>query len=231
MSNSIRPLSGKRSKGRKPKPQSNQQAVSKYAGDAYSLAVRTAQGLNAVRRLINIEVKDFNNTLGIQPSSTWTFINFSPIAQGLTDGARVGNSIKLQSLFFAAYIELYPGVTTDNAVRFMLLRDHENAGAAPTSAIFQYPAALYQLTTPLTSIAEKRFTVVFDETVNIACNGDKSAFFKYSSSANQHIKFRGTDATDASAAEGSLWFATCADNNAVNSPAIYGTWRLRYTDD
>ena len=58
-------------------------AVGEYFGDAWSLAKRTASGLNEIRKLINVEEKDLET---VQASAgfdtTGTVYSLSTIAQG-----------------------------------------------------------------------------------------------------------------------------------------------------
>jgi len=73
---------------------SQEQAVGKYFGDAWSLAKRTATGLNEIRKLINVEEKVIQtDNASATFNTTGTVYSLSTVVQGTDYDERVGNSI------------------------------------------------------------------------------------------------------------------------------------------
>jgi len=69
-------------------------AVGEYFEDAWSLAKRTATGLNEIRKLINIEEKNLETLVSATAFDTnGTVYSISTVAQGTDYTQRVGDSI------------------------------------------------------------------------------------------------------------------------------------------
>jgi hypothetical protein len=208
-----------------------QEAVGKFAGDAYSLARRSIAGLNQLRRLINIETKRAIIEQNLNPITTPAIACLSSLAQGLTDGARVGNSIRLQHLSFQAQLQLNLNYTNPCFVRVLIVRDNENSGSAPTATqILGDPAAQYNVISQLNYLSKKRFAVLYDTTQFLDLRGPTGSVLMYNAAHPGHINFRGTDGTDASMAEGSIWLLICSTTD-TNSPGLRFRWTIDYTDD
>lgn len=203
-------------------------AVATYASDAWSLAKRTAIGLNEIRKFINIETKfvDVNGNDTSAQAGTVTYLN--PIAQGTNLSDRIADSIRVQGLWFAAAAAVN---TNNSSLRIIIVKDNENGGAAPAgSDILQNAGGAGAALSAYNYINRDRFTIVFDELMVLNTVSPPTDCLKYESSLNFHIKFRGTGATAASAAEGSLWLVTLTDL-AATQPTLRYTMRVLYTDD
>ena len=210
-------------------------AVGEYAQDAYSLGVRTWKGLNAIRKLVNIEFKRFDiNANGSTTSQAGSAYQLSQIAQGTDNGQRVGNSLRCQRLSFRAHI-LINGSATRSAVRAIIVRDLENTGSAPAGSDVLTSAggancvtSNYAYTTHGIGTLPGRFTILFDETVTLSITGNQNALFKLDLPMSQHIRYSGSGATHTK--EGSLWLLLFC-NEATNTATIDWNANLLYTDD
>ena len=108
-------------------------SVGRYFGDAWSLAKRTAVGLNEIRKLINIEEKILETTGSSLIFDTTGIIQpISRIAQGLDYTNRVGDSIKMQHIEVRGRIFKH-ATATSSVMRIMLVRDLDGAGTIPTT--------------------------------------------------------------------------------------------------
>jgi hypothetical protein len=216
---------------RKPRKQRNKQTdgVGQYASDAWSLAKRTAVGLNEIRKLINIETKFFDFYTNTTFSTT-SITNISLMAQGLTSTTRVGDSIRLQHI--EGSFQLVANSNSAGArCRITVIRDLDNAGTAPTSLLV-YQNDTTQPACMVTSMKFnelERFSVLFDE-VLVVCNGTFSATSHFSMAHNGHVKFLGAGATAADAGKGSV-FLLITTSEAANLPTVTAYTRIMYTDD
>lgn len=217
--------------GRKPKGGSNQRNVEKFAGDAYSLAARAVSGLQQIRKLINIETKVFDLDTGSASVSTTPTITYaSGVAQGTDIGGRVGDSIKVQQLSFIGRVAMNSSATF-SCIRVMLIRDMENAGAAPASAdIFETVSGAVTTRSPLNYLNRKRFSALYDNFLTLDVATAYSQPLRLSVPLDRHIGYRGTGATASAAAEGSLWWVFVSDE-ATNTPTVALYLQMLYTDD
>jgi hypothetical protein len=203
--------------------------VGEYASDAWSLAKRTAIGLNEIRKLINIETKFFD--YAVNTTYTTTSVNhLTNMAQGLTSTTRVGDSIKLQHIEFSASV--VTNVASAGArVRITLVRDLMCQGTVFIGS------DLYQDTSsqPATIVSafkfneKDRFSILYDEVLTV-CNGTFAQSSYYSAPHAGHVKYLGTTATNPSIGNGALFIAiTCSE--AANVPTVSAYCRVMYTDD
>lgn len=215
----------KRGKARK---STNQDHVSKFAGDAYSLASRAVAGVNAIRKLINIETKfvDFISIGSV--TSTPTVVYLTALPQGTDVSFRVGDSIRLQGLQYTLFASGDPTNTISVYVRVLLVRDNANNGA--------FPATTDVLSSQLRSafpnwLNKDRFNILMDEVAVFQLPaGPPTEVRRGSISLNGHVKYRGTTNGVASAAEGSI-FLMAFSASTVLPPQLTFEFRMKFTDD
>jgi hypothetical protein len=198
------------------------------------LAKRTAVGLNEIRKLINVEHKfvDVNDTSASTRNGTVTLL--SPIAQGDNISEREGDSIKVQSLELYGGVFRDPASTSNEGVRVLIVRDLQNAGAAPTAAdILQAVGTAYA---PYQAIdflngsdLNKRFTIVYDE-LTFVDTYHPTQMLSMKTNHDCHVFFRGTGSTVASSGNGTYFLVVVSDA-ATNSANFYFSSRLRFTDN
>jgi len=231
MNSTLKKRGGRGKRGRR--SDTTKAEVSKFAGDAYSLAERAYRGVNHVLKLINIETKYLDMTaVGASMSNAAPVVTYlSSLAQGVNVSERVGDSLKLQGIYFG--FSIYPTVTTPIAAcRVVLIRDHENAGASPAWAdVFNGGAVPYQLA-PRNWFNTKRFSVLVDEALVINPTSFDGVNRALNISLSGHVKYRGTAAAVASAAEGSLFLIYWSSVAVLaQQPVMDWSFRMLYTDD
>jgi hypothetical protein len=235
MNNSIVTVNKRTRKGRgRPGKQAKPDAVGQYASDAWSLAKRTAYGLNEIRKLINIETKFLDtNTTSYTVTTTGSMQPISQIAQGLTSANRVGDSIRIQ------HIELRGRVTvstaaTNSLVRVMLVRDLDGYGTAPTVAdVLEVNASVGAPLSPERFQKRERFSILFDELIAVqsaTSSGCSSVPFTFMTTHQGHILYLGTTAASASDGKGSIYLVAVSDET-VNTPTVAFVSRILFTDD
>lgn len=223
-----------RNKGRKGNkgnaPGSTAMAVGRYTEDAISLARRTAQGLNEIRKMINTEKKYLDTPASGNCTQAGTVVSVNLIAQGMDLNNRVGDSVKIQDM--KLFFTLAVGAANSN-VRVVLFRDLENQGTLPLgSDIFSDAggagAAVSQYN--FVNTQAPRFSILYDELYSLNILQEVSATGVYQASHRGHIRFRGTTGATASLAEGSLFLVFFTDV-AATLPTYRFNFRLEYTDD
>lgn len=206
-------------------------SVGKYFGDAWSLAKRTAIGLNEIRKLVNIETKicEVSGTGGM--SQAGSILSISTMAQG-TDyiNNRVGNSIKLQRIEFRAGVYKDPAATATFA-RLIVFRDLDGYGTVPVPGdVLQTLGANTAPFSPKDYLNRNRFSILYDELLTVNSSGDSSTVVDFEMNHEGHILYLGTTATAASNGKGSLYYLVCS-NEPVNTPSYFFYSRIYYTDD
>jgi hypothetical protein len=215
----------KRGAGRK---LTNKDHVSKFAGDAYSLASRAVAGVNAIRKLINIETKFADYNINGFVTTTPTVLYASALTQGVDVSNRVGDSIRLQGLSYAFRVTGDPTAAVYSSVRLLIVRDNENVGATPAVTDILVSQSV---TSSLNWFTTSRFNVLLDEVVGFVANtGSLTDFRRGTISQHGHVKFRGTSNAVGSAAEGSI-FILAFSNVVALPPSLLLDFRVTYTDD
>ncbi len=205
-------------------------SVGKYFGDAWSLAKRTAVGLNEIRKLINIEEKILET---VQSSTgfdtTGTVYPISQIAQGLDYTNRVGDSIKMQRIVVRWRI-FKASAATASLCRIILFRDLDGYGTAPaTSDVLQTVGSATAPLTPIDFLNRKRFSIIRDELYDVNSTGDSTYTGVWDLAHEGHVMYLGTTAAAASNGKGSVYILVVSDE-ATNVPTIAFSSRIVFTD-
>ncbi len=206
-------------------------SVGKYFGDAWSLAKRTAVGLNEIRKLINIEEKDLETIqASVAFDTTGTIYSLSTVAQGTDYNTRVGDSIKMQRIT-VRYRLFKNSSATASMCRVILFRDLDGYGTAPTTAdVLQTVGSATAPLTPPDFLNRKRFAIIRDELVDLNSTGDSSYSGVWDLAHEGHVLYLGTTAAAASNGKGSVYMLALSDE-ATNTPTIAFSARIVFTDD
>ncbi len=223
----------RRTKRRKqPKTMSeNAQAIGTYADDAWSLAKRTASGLNQLRKFINIEVKYFDTSGSGLIDYNGLVSCISQTAQGMDINNRIGDSIRLQRICYRA------DWTTDSAAlwagcRVIIFRDLAQSGTAPTAAqVLATVGSIHATDSPYNSLYLQRFAILHDETLSVSNVGIAQDFSFYEAPHGGHVRYLGTAGAAASNGLGSVYVLHITDRVTSLLPTVTWTSRIEYTDD
>lgn len=158
----------------------------------------------------------------------------TPIPQGDNISEREGDSIKVQSIELSGGFFRDPASTSNEAVRMMVIRDLQNAGASPTAAdILQAVGTAYAPFQPIDFLngndLNKRFTVVFDH-LTFVDPYHPTQIVDFKSNHDCHVFFRDTGSTVSSSGNGTYFLVVLSDA-AANSANFYFTSRIRFTDN
>lgn len=221
---------------RNKRTRTNDNSVGTYVGDAWSLAKRTALGLNEIRKLINVEQKyfDFSN-LVFAPTQAGVPLYLCGMGQGDDITQRDGDSVKVQRFRFAAQITRNPAsVATGEWVRIIVVRDLQNSGVTVTGAdVIAQASSTLATCSPYNvlngSAYNKRFSIVMDEVVYLDANKTCDSIL-FTSNHDCHIYFRGTTANITNAGNGT-YHALCFTNVSTTLPSIDMISRIEFTDN
>lgn len=210
----------------------NGDEVGKYFGDAWSLAKRTATGLNEIRKLINVEEKVIEvNYTSATFTTSGTLTSITSVVQGLDYNERVGTSIKLQNIEVNARI--FMNTSSSNSVyRFLIIRDLDGYGTLPTIASVLDDG----IGTSLAPLAlknflnRKRFSILFDEMGTLSPQGERGVYISARIPHEGHVLYLGTTAAAASDGKGTIYVLALSDET-TNAPVLAFQSRVTFTDD
>lgn len=206
-------------------------AVGRYVEDAASLGMRTFQGLNHLRRLINVETKICN---AVASNGTMTISSsiscLSQIAQGSNYTDRVGDSIRLQSLEFRA--RLFQNTSaTQTVARIIIFRDLDGTATAPTKAdVLDAFGTSADVCAQYNWLNRDRFSILYDEFQSFSSTGTTTDTMYFRTTHEGHVKYLGTTATAASNGKGSIYVMFISDE-ATNVPTVTWNSRVSFTDN
>ncbi len=234
MTNAVitRNKTGKRNQRRRRAPRAAVGPVGRYAEDAWSLAKRTAQGLNAIRRMINTETKFLDVIISGTTDYTGGLTSMSQMAQGLTNITRVGNSIRLHHISLRGVI--IDGSTAGTTVRIIIFRDLEATGSnntATLATLLQTTGTVNAVNSPFNRLYLDRYSILYDETVSTSAAGDFESPISFDSAHQGHVKYLGTAADAASDGQGTVYVAYISNRVTSALPTVNLYTRIMFTDD
>lgn len=209
-------------------------AVGQYASDAWSLAKRTAVGLNEIRKFINIETKFIDTVQGAATQdATGNVYCISQVAQGLTSATRVGDSVRIQSIEVRGHV-LANSAATNTTVRLIIFRDLDGYGTAPATAdILEGVGTTMAPFSPEKFNKRERFSILYDQMLMVqggTTQGLAGTPFYFQTTHQGHILYLAETAATASNGKGSV-YVMCLSNEATNTPTLRFSSRVLFTDD
>lgn len=209
-------------------------SVGKYFGDAWSLAKRTAVGLNEIRKLINVEHKFVDTNLTTNTSINGATNYLCPVAQGNDYTNRQGDSIRVQSIDFIGTLYRNTSSTANESYRVLIIRDLMNMGADPTvSDILETVGTQYAPFQHADMLNgqwyNKRYTILFDQLFTLDTYHPTHTV-RFHSDHPCHVAFKGTGSTTASAGAGAYFLVTVT-SASVNVSNMDFSCRVIFTDN
>lgn len=212
---------------RKKKKMPNVKQVSYFTPrNMYSAARYAVKGFNLLKGIINSELKRFTNNNSITPSTTGTIAHLSSIAQGSDVDGRDGNSLLAKYISFN-HQSLINASAVATVIRVIVFIDTESTGGSPPTAaqLLQSPN---NTTSMLNSDYTQRFTVIFDDCIDLSINGNRIQNMKHYNSLNFHIKYTGTSGTNY---DKNNIFLYHVSNEATNTPTFDYYYRIAFYDN
>ncbi len=160
----------------------------KTAKDTAVQALKTAQ---AVKSLLNVEIKAFDRSVSASVSDSGAIVPLANILQGDGNASRDGNSVKLVSMQLRSRVDQNTSASTlSTGFRWMIVRDMDNQGEVPAvTDILESASIISNLNITdyprrFKVIADKMFTMNKDITT-----GKNAKVWSTYKKLNFHLKF------------------------------------------
>lgn len=220
-------MAAKTKKTKRPRKKNAKQAWYDKKYSTIDVALKALNGVNQIRKLINVERKYHDQTATTAISTTAQVVHLSGIAQGDTVTDRDGNSIKPQymKVNFVCHASSAAGQSLG---RILIVRDkQQEEDAAPLITDVLDSASL---TSQLHYSHKQRFNILYD--FGFATNnsgGDPTTFYKsFTLPMTGHIRYNGTASTDI---QKSGLYLMYFGNQGTNTSSMDFKSRLVFTDN
>ncbi len=197
-----------------------------YADAAKALAI--ARG---VKRLINVEIKNFDvQQTNTAITDTPVIIQLTNIPQGDTTITRDGAQCKVLALELSIFLTRHTS-SENTTVRLMLVCDKQtNQAIYLNSDLLEDVTVIDNLVSPLNLDNKFRFTVLWDRLFHVTAGSGSSKSFKKIFRMSKIIRFDGNTPSIADLTSSSLSLVQMA-NEVTNDPSITMFSRIRYVDN
>lgn len=182
------------------------------------------KGVNLIRGLVNSELKRFDFQLNTTISSTAAFTSLVQIAEGDDVNGRNGNSILAKYLSTDYNISIN-SAATQTSVRVLCFVDTQFTGTAPTLADITAGNAT---TGFINADNTQRFTILFDDHIDLSVNGQRLRTVKHYIPLNFHIRYQAS--TGSSINKNNIFLMTVS-TESTNVPSMISDNRLAYYDN
>lgn len=215
---------------------------SKYPSSMAQLVKR----INYVRSLVNVEYKTFDAFSNINASLTNISLigaintnSVCLIPQGTTEQTRVGNSIKMKSIYLNYMVNANASASSPQNVRVLLIkdtnRDVNQAGAlatAPTLGNVLRPDDLAtgrvdNICAPLNDATSGRYKILMNKTFSLDRQARPGVLIRKVFKLNDDIKYPVN--TESLPING--YYLVFMTDSTVNVPTLTGTVRVRFIDN
>ncbi len=170
-----------------------------------------------------------NDTLTVQ-----TVFPLNNIAQGVTNSTRIGQKIRMTSLYIQLTFEKIPADVSPNGfVRFIILYDRQpNSALANWQTLLELPGSgdpVVEMNSPNNLDQSKRYRVLVDQRMRFQKDFLEGRMVKKYMKLGLVTQYDGTGASIADISTGSLLFmATGHITSGGNNPTCSGVIRVRY---
>lgn len=191
------------------------------------LAGKAMSGVNALRKLINVERKfsdeEVNNSVLTGSRIDW----MSDVNQGTGYDERDGLSVKCVSEQIRGTFTLQGTTQTPTSVRMMIFVDLDSAGAGFTTADVLESSTV---NSPLNHTNGKRFKILKDRVYSLSPNGTEVIHFKHYLKYSDHIRW--SNATNGQR-EGHIYILFLPSSYTVSANYVVMSYfnRIRFIDN
>ncbi len=180
-----------------------------------------------VMSMLNVEDKYIDTGATTTLSGAWQLFLLNGCQLGTTATTRNGQSIKLHSLEFRAFLTMNGASTAVQSSRIVLFADKQSNAAAPTATDI-YPAAVAGQR--VVSYLD-RFTIIRDEWFVLDPNAPSGELLVLSLPMNFHVSFNTGNVGDVTdITRNSIYMMVLSDAGA-NFPTLVWTNRLGFVDN
>lgn len=181
-----------------------------------------------LKKAINVEYKEINNNVTLQPTTVWQFDPLTSLAVGDDKTNRDGRSIRPRFLTGKMLFQKH-ATATQTFIRAIIFRDTSSNGVVPDIDDILQNATTFPLTSVLNKDYTKRFRILMDRTY--ALNADKPNFcLKINRKLWGHTEYSGITANQTDLSTGHYYLAFVS-NESTNSPTFQYFLRVSFVDN
>lgn len=202
-----------------------------YASKAVDIAGKALATSYAIKKLINVEFKNYDSSNSSTLTATQQTLLFNP-TQGDTASTREGRSVLLKSLYLRGELVANASATASNRVRIIVICDTQT-----NNSQFSLSNDFFTGTVGIDVFRDlantKRFKVLYDRVYCVVPSTDRQIYrINLARSLQQHIKFDGNAGTVADLPQHSYWIVAFAQNTGASSAPVF-SWqsRARFIDN
>ncbi len=196
-----------------------------------AIAVRALASTDQEQKFFDTALNDLqiNNTLTGQ-----TFFVLNNIAQGVTNASRIGQKVKMTSLYWQLAFEKLPADTSLNGyIRFMIIYDRQTNSALPNwASVLELTGSgnpVTELMSPNNLDQSKRYRVLHDQRLYFSKDFIEGRIVKKYMKLGLTTQYDGTGGGIGDISTGSLIFAATGHITTGGAvPVVSGVVRLRF---
>lgn len=199
-------------------------------------APQVVKELYALKRLINPEFKiiDTSSLALTIPDGVGTIVQLTNLSQGNTNITRVGNGIKIASIYAKAIFCINASATVTQ-IRYMLVQDKQVNGAIfATADLIESVTDVRSVISPRNIDNTKRFRILHDKLIilnpNISAVVSTCRYIKIYKKLDMHVRYDG-NAGDITDLTQSGLFMVFIGNQPTNAPTVNLDVRVRFLDN
>lgn len=197
----------------------------------YNKGVKVLHEIAKIKKQLNVEMKWLDTFSALTAiSTTPQIVQVTNTQQGSTAETRVGEQIKLTSLYFKYTLEANANAV-NTFTRILIIQDMQTNGAIYTAAdVFENSSGNADIVSPLNLKNKYRYRILYDKIHNFQDTGRKTAQDSFYKSIQMLIRYKSNngDITDLSSNSLSIYLVS---NQATNTPSINYSMRLRFVDN
>lgn len=180
-----------------------------------------------VMSLLNVEDKYIDNGATTALTGSWQLFLLNGLQLGTTSTTRIGQSIKLNSVLFKAFLTINASSTNVQSSRVVMFADKQANAAAPTATDI-YPATV--ASQRVVSYLD-RFTILLDEWIILDPSSPSGELLIHSKAMSQHVSYNTANVGDITdITKNSIYLMVLSDAGS-NFPTLVWTSRLGFVDN
>lgn len=212
-----------------------QSSFQKYGPSIASIAATAATMV--AKRYLNTETKFYDSSVAQTPNNvTGTSNLLNAMGQGASSEQRVGNSIRMKSVFFQGRVNIHASATS-STVRLALVLDRQANGAAPSYSSAAGGNGIYENAT-VDSWRDmgntKRYTILATRRIVVDSDDPEKTFLlksKLPYAAGKVAYYPGVSAGSIGDISTGSLYLFCFSDEVTNVPSVDGRVRVRYLDN
>lgn len=176
----------------------------------------------------------FNNQPVNDTLTGQTVLPLNNLAQGVTNSTRIGQKIRMTSLYWQLAFEMNQAAVNPNGfIRFMIVYDRQsNSALGNWQTLLELPGSgnpVTELLSPNNLDQSKRYRVLHDQRIYLSNDDFEGRIAKKYIKLGQTVQYDGVGGGIGDISTGGLLFMVCGDTTTGgNVPTVSGVIRLRY---